>query len=142
MSVTTTGERLALKTPEAAFLDVLEREFHFSPRVTPNTRPRRRAINTAWCEPTGRTRCFHLKPASVRFACSRARVAQPQLTLALADVNEIRYHLSMNKCQRETLDRILQWRVTVSGACGDSETLSSVGARLCKPKSATKGEQQ
>ena len=69
-------------------------------------------------------------------------MAQPQLTLALADVNEIRYHLSMNKCKRETLDRILQWRVTVSGACGDSETLSIVGARLCKPKSATKGEQQ
>jgi len=33
MSATTTAERLALKTPEAAFLNVLEREFHFSPRV-------------------------------------------------------------------------------------------------------------
>jgi len=33
MSSTTTAERLALKTPEAAFLNVLEREFHFSPRV-------------------------------------------------------------------------------------------------------------
>jgi hypothetical protein len=30
---TTTTERLALKTPDAAFLNVLEREFHFSPRV-------------------------------------------------------------------------------------------------------------
>ena len=33
MSSTTTAERLALKPPEAAFLNVLEREFHFSPRV-------------------------------------------------------------------------------------------------------------
>jgi len=33
MSSTTSSERLALKTPEAAFLNVLEREFHFSPRV-------------------------------------------------------------------------------------------------------------
>jgi hypothetical protein len=33
MSTATTAERLALKTPEAAFLNVLEREFHFSPRV-------------------------------------------------------------------------------------------------------------
>jgi len=33
MSANTTAARLALKTPEAAFLNILEREFHFSPRV-------------------------------------------------------------------------------------------------------------
>lgn len=33
MSANTTAARLALKTPEAAFLNILEQEFHFSPRV-------------------------------------------------------------------------------------------------------------
>ena len=34
MSRATTQERLAVKTPEAAFLHVLQEEFHFSPRVS------------------------------------------------------------------------------------------------------------
>ena len=34
MSKTTTQVRLAVKTPEAAFLHVLQEEFNFSPRVS------------------------------------------------------------------------------------------------------------
>jgi hypothetical protein len=63
MSSTSTAERLALKTPEAAFLNVLEREFHFSPRVAGEVL--NAARETLDGTPTG------IRPGQVRLVVAR-----------------------------------------------------------------------
>lgn len=60
MSRTTTQERLALKTPEAAFLQVLKEEFRFSPRVS------RELLNTAKEMLLGSMPLTALRPGQVR----------------------------------------------------------------------------
>jgi len=63
MSSTTTAERLARKPPEAALLNVLEREFHFSPRVAGEVL--NAARETLDGTPTG------IRPGQVRLVVAR-----------------------------------------------------------------------
>jgi len=60
MSKATTQDRLAVKTPEAAFLHVLRREFNFSPRVS------RELLNTAKEMLVGGVPSAAVRPGQVR----------------------------------------------------------------------------
>ncbi len=60
MSQTTTQDRLALKTPEAAFLHVMEEEFDFSPRVS------RELLSTAQDMLVGGVPSEAVRPGQVR----------------------------------------------------------------------------
>lgn len=60
MSTTSVQERLAIKTPEFAFLHVLQEEFHFSPRVS------RELLSTAQEMLVGSTPTSVVRPGQVR----------------------------------------------------------------------------
>lgn len=64
MSKVTTQERLASKTPEAAFLHVLQKEFNFSTRVS------RELLNTAQEMLVGGTPSSMVRPGQVRLVVS------------------------------------------------------------------------
>jgi DNA-binding Lrp family transcriptional regulator len=67
VSGATTQDRLALKTPEASFLRVLEEEFHFSPRVS------RELLSTAQEMLLGSAPASAVRPGQTRLVVSSLR---------------------------------------------------------------------
>lgn len=87
MATEATQDRLALKTPESSFLRVMEKEFHFSPRVS------RELLSTAQEMLLGSTPASAVRPGQVRavVASLKAPFGPP-----LAETEKVEITLTVN----------------------------------------------
>lgn len=87
MSRATTQERLAVKTPEAAFLHVLQEEFHFSPRVS------RELLSTAKEMLVGGVPSSAVRPGQVRLVVASMKAP---FGPSLADTDKVEVTLTVD----------------------------------------------